>query len=54
MLDLLGALAGIVLVDLVLSGDNALVIGAAAVRATRLPPRRVSIREGARVLSGWG
>jgi YjbE family integral membrane protein len=30
VLDLLGALAGIVLVDLVLSGDNALVIGAAA------------------------
>lgn len=30
MLDLLGAIGGIVLVDLVLSGDNALVIGAAA------------------------
>jgi YjbE family integral membrane protein len=30
VLDLLGALTGIVLVDLVLSGDNALVIGAAA------------------------
>lgn len=30
MLELLGALGGIILVDLVLSGDNALVIGAAA------------------------
>jgi YjbE family integral membrane protein len=30
MLELLGAIGGIVLVDLVLSGDNALVIGAAA------------------------
>lgn len=30
MLELLGAIAGIALVDLVLSGDNALVIGAAA------------------------
>src|SRR5690242_3730477 len=30
MLELLGALGGIILVDLALSGDNALVIGAAA------------------------
>jgi predicted tellurium resistance membrane protein TerC len=30
MLELVGALGGIVLVDLALSGDNALVIGAAA------------------------
>jgi YjbE family integral membrane protein len=37
MLDMLGALGGIVLVDLALSGDNALVIGAAA---SSLAPRR--------------
>ncbi|RAQ96439.1 YjbE family putative metal transport protein [Thermogemmatispora tikiterensis] len=35
MLELLGAIGGIVLVDLVLSGDNALVIGAAAARLPR-------------------
>jgi YjbE family integral membrane protein len=37
MLDMLGALGGIILVDLALSGDNALVIGAAA---SGLAPRR--------------
>ena len=38
MLEVLGIIGGIVLVDLVLSGDNALVIGAAAFhsQATRL------------------
>src|ERR1700751_3408124 len=35
MLELLSAVAGILLVDLVLSGDNALVIGAAAARLPR-------------------
>ncbi|WP_052887511.1 YjbE family putative metal transport protein [Thermogemmatispora carboxidivorans] len=35
MLELLGAIGGIVLIDLVLSGDNALVIGAAAARLPR-------------------
>jgi YjbE family integral membrane protein len=35
VLELLGAIGGIVLVDLVLSGDNALVIGAAAARLPR-------------------
>ncbi len=39
MLDFLGAVGGIVLVDLVLSGDNALVIGAAA---SGLPRRQRS------------
>jgi YjbE family integral membrane protein len=37
MLEFLGAVGGIVLVDVVLSGDNALVIGAAA---AGLPPRQ--------------
>nr|BBH94387.1 membrane protein [Thermogemmatispora argillosa] len=35
MLELLGSIGGIVLIDLVLSGDNALVIGAAAARLPR-------------------
>ncbi|MBX5448541.1 YjbE family putative metal transport protein [Thermogemmatispora sp.] len=35
MLEFLGAIGGIVLIDLVLSGDNALVIGAAAARLPR-------------------
>ena len=35
MIELLGAVGSIVLVDLVLSGDNALVIGAAAARLPR-------------------
>ncbi|WP_376796949.1 YjbE family putative metal transport protein [Thermogemmatispora sp.] len=35
MLEILGAIGGIVLIDLVLSGDNALVIGAAAARLPR-------------------
>ncbi len=37
MVEFLGALGGIILVDLALSGDNALVIGAAA---AGLPPRQ--------------
>ena len=35
MIEFLGALGGIILVDLVLSGDNALVIGAAAAGLAR-------------------
>jgi YjbE family integral membrane protein len=48
MLELLGAIGGIVLVDLALSGDNALVIGAAA---AGLPSRQ---RTQAIVLGGAG
>ncbi len=48
MLELLGALGGIVLVDLALSGDNALVIGAAA---AGLPSRQRTL---AIVLGGAG
>jgi YjbE family integral membrane protein len=48
MLELLGAIGGIVLVDLALSGDNALVIGAAA---AGLPRRQ---RTQAIVLGGAG
>lgn len=45
MLELLGAVGGIVLVDLALSGDNALVIGAAAAGLPR-EQRRVAIIAG--------
>ncbi len=48
MIDWLGPILGIVLVDLVLSGDNAVVIGAAA---AALPPRQRMI---AIVLGGGG
>src|SRR5215470_12489517 len=48
MIDWLGPILGIVLVDLVLSGDNAVVIGAAA---AALPPRQ---RLTAIVIGGGG
>ena len=48
MLEILGAIGGIILVDLALSGDNALVIGAAA---SRLPARQ---RRRAILLGGGG
>src|SRR5690242_21407011 len=48
MLELLGVIGGIVLVDLALSGDNALVIGAAA---SGLPARQ---RRRAILLGGGG
>lgn len=47
MLDFLGALGGIVLVDLVLSGDNALVIGAAASGLPRRQRRYAILAGGA-------
>lgn len=48
MLEILGAIGGIILVDLALSGDNALVIGAAA---SGLPPHQ---RRRAILLGGGG
>ncbi len=47
MLELLSAIAGILLVDLVLSGDNALVIGAAAAGLPRRPRWRAIVLGGA-------
>jgi YjbE family integral membrane protein len=47
MLELLSAIAGILLVDLVLSGDNALVIGAAAAGLPRRPRWRAIVFGGA-------
>lgn len=47
MLHLLGAIAGIILVDLALSGDNALVIGAAAANLPRAQRMRAIFLGGA-------
>ena len=47
MIELLSAIAGILLVDLVLSGDNALVIGAAAAGLPRRPRWRAIVLGGA-------